>query len=258
MVPSSRFKEESERRKAAEKEFAEYRQRTEDRFTQILQRFSQPQQPAPQPAPVPEIPDVTKDPIAHFQAKFDAQQREIERLTQGTRQTQAMTQQQQVDEAVRLTVQSQENKYRAATPDYEDAVKYLQNSRREELEDLGFVNPAEREMMIQQEAYAIARRAVQAGKSFPETIYSLAQRRGYKNAPAPTADPAPESAPQEDAEQRLTRQAAGQQQARSLSSARGNAPQEMTAQRLATMSERDFDAWLSKATPEQQRAVFGA
>lgn len=256
MVPSSRFKEEAERRKASEKEFAEYRQRTEDRFAQILQRFAQPQpQPAQPAAPAaPEIPDVTKDPIAHFQAKFDAQQREIERLTQGTRQSQQLTQQQQVDEAVRLTATAQENKYRATAADYDDAVKFLQNSRREELEDLGFVNPAEREMMIQQEAYAIARRALAGNKSFPEVIYSLAKRRGYTNTPAP----APEPAPQEGAEQRLERQAAGQQQARSLSNARGNAPQEMTAQRLASMSERDFDAWLSKATPEMQRAVFGA
>lgn len=254
-VPLGQLIEERKARQAAEKEYAEYRQRTEDRFTQILQRFAQPQPPQPAAPAAPEIPDVTKDPIAHFQAKFDAQQREIERLSQGTRQSQQLTQQQQVDEAVRLTVQAQETKYRAAAPDYEDAVKYLQNSRREELEDLGFVNPAEREMMLQQEAYTIARRAIQGGKSFPEMIYSLAQRRGYKNAPPPAPEP---SAPQEDAEQRLERQAAGQQQARTLSNARGNAPQEMTAQRLASMSEREFDAWLSKATPEMQRAVFGA
>lgn len=254
--------EERERRKVAEQSLAEERRRFDERLSQVLQRIGVPQQQVAQQQV--EIPPLDKDPIAHFQARLAQSEQIIAQLAQGTRQQQQQSTQQQVAQAVQLTAQAQENEYRSATPDYNDAAAFLRQSRHQELTDLGFTNAAEREALIAQEALQIAGRAIQQGRNFPGIIYKLAQGRGFKAGAAatpPATDSANGAQPQQQAPaaaERLQTAANGQQQARSISGARGTAaPTGMTAQRLLEMSPEQFGEWLDKTPLSVQMELMG-
>jgi hypothetical protein len=130
------------------------------------------------------------------------------------------------------------------------------------LQIAGVLNPAERLQLIQQEALGLTARAVQAGRNPAQMVYELARAYGYTpaaqaaaQAPAP-AQAAP-AATEEGAADRLQRAAAGQQQARSIGQLSGAAPPGIDARRIANMSEREFQTWYAKASPEQKAEVYG-
>lgn len=155
------------------------------------------------------------------------------------------------------------DKFKATAPDYMDAYNYLLNARAEELFAIGYDNPND-PLLTPDEKQAAARAihdaltadergiaelAFAKKKSPAQTIYDLAQKRGYaKKAAAPAAEPG---------EDRLETIARGQAANKSLSSAGGpGGEQDMTAEQLLSMSLEDFDAWATK-NPAKARRIMG-
>lgn len=148
---------------------------------------------------------------------------------------------------------TQENQFKAVTPDYDAASTFLLNSRKDELEEMG-KTPAEINQIIQLEKLSIANDCKNSGKNPAEVVYKIAKRRGY--AKAADADPVVDAAAAAaTGKEKLETARRGTEQAQSLSGTRGNAPSPLTAQRLLEMSEAEFAKAI--ATPEG-RALMGS
>lgn len=257
------LKEERDRRRDIEQQLAEerrQRQVLDERTNLLLQRIAG--APAPTPAPeAPKIPERDQDPIGHFDQRIAPLEQAVRELAQGTQQQRQMTQAEQVMQQVVGACQAQEERFRAEAPDYDSAAQFLRESRDRQLQAIGMDNPLERRNWIDNEARQIAVRAVQTGKNFAQMIYATAAASGYTKAPAASAEDAAAAAAGAaavDPAARLEIQRQGQQQARSLGTARGSAPPPaLTAQRLAEMPEAQFNAMLEKMTPGQKRQLFG-
>ena len=255
MVPHRALHEERELRKAAEAREAEVNTRmrlVEERTNLLLQRFSQPTQPVTASA-AEAIPDSATDPAGHILAVMKRQETQIAQLSQ------ALQQRGQVDQgaAVIANVQQQavaaeQDFIAAGTADYPQAAQYLRQFRAKQLSELGY-SPVEQAQMINAEALGVAARAIGQNKNPAAVIYALAQHSGYK-APSANGDGAADATAQPTAGERLARVAAGQQQGRGLGGARGAGPAPLTAQRLAEMSDSDFEKAMNT---EEGRALFG-
>lgn len=298
MVPHQALHAEREEHKRTRSELAAERERIrtlEERTNLLLQRFNQSPQPAqPQPQPgtaeapkPPPIPDLDKDPVGHIigrQLDFD---RRLQEQGQNWQQQQAAYQQQlqaqQTLTALTQHAQALESQFSLEHPDYPAAVAHLMRVRHQELERVGFRNPAERQQILQQEGLGVAARMYQIGGNPAEAIYELARMRGYAPPTLQQAQPAaaqPNGADQDalpvepapppaaatqaarpqspTGVQRLQTLAQGQEQARSLGNARGAGPVPLTANRLVEMSQDEFAAFLEKASPDQMAEMFGS
>jgi len=147
-----------------------------------------------------------------------------------------------------------ENEFKSKTPDYDEASKFLIQSRNEELAELGY-EPDQVKQMIDVERLTIAAQAKAQGKNPAELVYNIAKRRGF-TAKAPDGEKAAtEGAPPVTSEQKIDAAKKGAEYATSLSNGRGNLPPGLTVQRLLEMSEADFDRAMQ--TPEG-RALMGS
>lgn len=254
-VPLAALHEERQRRKEVEQQNALLQQRT-NAILENMARQAAPQQVQP---PAPELPDPNKDPAGYILAVLDAQQKKIDALTSGTTQQQQTTQQMTVLQQVQRRAEFMENEYKKATPDYENAVAYLRQSREAELIALGYSDPMARQSQLSQDLMGIAITAAQQNTNPAEIVYNMAKGRGYGVAPAtpapalaapPTpAAPAAPATPQPN----LTTVAAGQQQAAvSLSGTPGTAPAKVTAKTLLEMSPADFDKFMNDSGNRRQ------
>lgn len=153
------------------------------------------------------------------------------------------------------------------TADFRDAYNYLLASRLGDLIALGYDNPLELRKngadaetvqaaekllgdAIAADEYAIAERARTSKKSPASILYSLAKQRGYVKK---AADGKPAPKPADDQLDRIER---GQQSNKSLSDAGGGGPDEMSAERLSSMSLAEFEAYSAKH-PARVRALMG-
>src|SRR6185436_279155 len=89
-------------------------------------------------------------------------------------------------------------------PDFNEAVKFLQDRHRAELVAAGHT-PAEIQQIMTVRAQAVAIKALQAGKSPAERVYEIAKVHGYKR-PAPAV-------PKETEAEKIARQAKAQEKA---------------------------------------------
>jgi hypothetical protein len=229
-VPHAAFHEERRIRQQFEAEnrrMSEERARIDERL-RIIEEMNRPQPP--------EAPAWAVDPIA---AGEHLQQR-IERLEQGWQQgSQQWTEQQQRAAQLQQIAQAASadaDRFKAQTKDYDDAYRFWLQSRANEMQAFG-VDPSRIVAELQQEEMDLATNAFQRRVSPAETLYTIARQRGYKagNGHANTAD------------RQIERVATGQERNRTLSGTGGGAaPVQMTATLLATMSNEDFDVWVSK------------
>lgn len=132
-----------------------------------------------------------------------------------------------------------ENAFRAAAPDYDEAVRFAGQSREAELELMYPTSTKEqREQAVLQEWDGIVKQSIQAGVNPAEQVYKFAKMRGFTGA-APV--------PAQQQQPNLAAVAAAQQRHQSLSDAPGGetiAP--LDAKALGRMSDKDFKAWMSK------------
>jgi len=255
MVPLGALHEERERRKALEATVAEERrarQVLEERTNIILQRLGPQQQPAQDQTP--QIPDLNTDPVGHITGSIEQVRQQLANL-----QNQGQLTQQQQQQAAQIQMLQQhamvrEHAFRADNPDYDQAVTFLRKQRDNELEAQGWTDPVQRQALITQEALGMAAMAMQNGRDPAALVYQVAKGRGY-TLPTPNGNGAGNGTQQQTPGDRLAQVAAGQQQARGLSGARGSGPAPMTAQRLLEMPDSEFSKMMET---EEGRALLGA
>jgi hypothetical protein len=115
-------------------------------------------------------------------------------------------------------------------PDFHEAVKFLQDKHRAELKEAGY-EPHEIQQIMSARAQSVAVKALQAGKSPAERVYSLAKLNGYKKA-----------APKETEAEKIARQAKNQaKEGKTISSLPGGESSGgLTAESLANMDPLEF------------------
>ena len=263
-VPHQALHAEREKRKAAEAKVAAAEQKAAVEAAKFAERFQmlaaavQATQPAPQaPAPA-EIPDVNTDPIGHFKALYEQTQKAVKE--QSAILTGFQEQQKQAREVSELRAwgTQQEQAFMAQEPSYVAAMDHLKQSRHAELEAVGITDPAQREALIMQDVTQIAQAARQQGVNYAERLYNVALKRGFQKATETPAIPALDAAPPAlDAIQRAQR---GRDSATTISAAGTAAPVALSPERIASMSDAQFSAYISKikGDPAALRNLMGA
>lgn len=279
-VPQQALHQEREKRRAAEKKAleretelaAEKAARAQDQAVlqarvDMIAKLAETQAAVPV-APVAEeaLPDKTTDPIGYFEALTGRMQKRLEAqdgMLRGFAEQQRRAQQ---GAELRAWGMAQENEFAEREPDYSDAMEFLKASRRAELRALGVTDAAERERTIAQDVNTIALVARRDGANFAERLFKTAQERGFVKKAAAPAVPAAPAIPALDAEfsSAAARAERGRENAMTLSTV-GSAPAaKLSVERIANMSESEFDALITKAKtnpgayPEFIRQLMGA
>lgn len=289
MVPHKVFHAEREKRKGIEAKLSELqtqaaadKARFEERFN-ALAAVAQAATAPPPAAPAAEepLPDVTVDPVGHFQALSQRQAKQVEMLTGLVQGMQSQQQQASQIAQLRSWGAAQEQAFETREPTYREAMAHLERSRREELTALGVLDPVEQSRILGQDIQNIAVRARQEGANFAERLYALAQRRGYqKTAAATTGVPAIDgsqttspaaarqpaasvaaAAPTLDipAADPATRLRHGRENATTIGAAGTAPPTRLSAAQIADMSEAQFSALLGRmeGNPTLLRDLLG-
>lgn len=182
------------------------------------------------------LPNLNDDPAGYILALE-------ERLSRFESARQEETQTRQIDQSL----EQDEQIFSQSVPDYDAASDHYVQSRAREL--LQFHTPERAQQILMQEARAIAQQSWQRGISAAQTVYSLAQARGYVpgntaasplNAPIPPR-PAGGPTPQE----RVAAVTNGQNASRSLSGGGGGAaPAQLNAEAVLNMSDEEFEQYI--------------
>lgn len=250
MVPHAALHEERERRKQAEARAAETERRSEERMRMLLEKLG----PQPDTTPAPQIPAVDQDPVGHIVGNIADIRGQVQNLAQATAAQQEQAQRAQAVQALQQQALAMEVDYRRDNQEYEPAVNFLANLRNQQLMAAGVVNPAERQAIINQEAMAIAWRAMQSQQNPAEVLHAIAKASGFAAAP-PAANGGGQAPAASDPSQKLDAIERGQQAARSLSNVRGSGPSPITATKLQEMSNDDFLKMMEKPPAEVRRLM---
>lgn len=238
------FHSERERRKTADAE----NQKLKEEIAKFNGRFETLQQLARQPKPQEAqqeqaIPDVNVDPVGHFQAVNAQLRTQLEGVSKW-RETQESnaTAMNNVRELTSIAMRH-ETEFSKTTPDYQDAAAYVRQARDQELDYMGYKDPAVRNQIIQQDALQIAAQALQGNLNAAEVVYNIAKARGYQaKAPAPVpAAPVPAPIAASPDASKLKTVAKGQSQASPISQVNGTAQPEVSIESLLKMSDADFE-----------------
>lgn len=228
VAPIAALDEERSRRKELEEQVRLSQERVarmEGAFQAIMQRQQQPQQQAEQ------LPDFETQPADYLKAKLDR----LEQATGGMAfQQQQLVQAQRMQAEMMQATMRAEADFRAAKPDYPQALDYMRQATRKELEVL--YGPANAEQALQMQESQFAAQQIASGRNPAEVIYNLAIARGWQPG-QPAQDPNA---------QKLQQLAAAQAANKSLSGAQGGldnkgngAPK--TLEELAQYEGDDFD-----------------
>ena len=262
---------ERERRRKAEKEARDQEKRHAAELARVQERLellsrAAEQHVAPKPEPVAPPPDFNADPAAYIKYNFDTlQQKQAEydrRLAELNQNAQQINQRQQETHQiaeVEAWGQRQEAEFAQQTPDYADAMKHLMKSVEAQHRRLGTADgdiPA----LVRRDVVGLANLCRAKGLPFGETLYGMAQDRGY----APSASRAAEAPSQQvagatransdNAAERLLR---GQDMATTLGST-GSAPRgETSVNVIASMSEEEFSKLYSETKKRGGAAMRG-
>ena len=253
------FHRERERRKAAETELAQLRERFtrgDERLRLLTESLQQGRPPAQPQAPAqPEAP-AAPNPEEDIFGAFAALQRELAELRQGQQKTvEEREAEHQHGEVVRA-YQGDAARFAQAEPAFQEAYTFLLSNRAQELALNGF-SREQITQALQADEMALARQCIASGVSPAERLFQMAKLRGFApKAPEPAAPPAP-AAPAETPAEKAARIQAGQTAAKSLSAAGGAPAAEMTLEALAAMSEAEFEAYAAK-NPKRVAALMGA
>jgi hypothetical protein len=257
-IPYERFKEVNEESKRKDRELADMRERwarLEERSRlaqEAQQRFEQQQQVEAQKPKGPPRPDDKVDP---YGAELWDRDRRIDQLTSQLEQiqqnlgstAQQMQQSSQLND-FNLWLTNDISTYRQRQPDYEQAAQHARQARVGFWQSVG-LPPEQAEVIVNNEALAIAYAARQNGKSAAQAYYDAAKVMGYTGAAQNGAPAAPPSAQDKLAQLKKGQAAQGLSRAPILDDSNANWSN-LTAQQLADMDENDF----VEALQDPQRA----
>lgn len=262
-------KADEKERKADEKE-REYNDRLatlQGRLDQINDLMVKQARPEPQKPPEPELPEHIRnmrptvefddDPAAYFKQRDEIDAHRDRTWGEYLRMQERATVENSHRAQLAQTIQAAEYQFLQATPDYYQALGHLQQDRMAEYRELG-LNDEQALHLLRQDQVNIARQALAVGKNPAELAYNLAKRRGYQTAqPNGSGAQPPTPAPSAQQLAQMERLQAGTREARTLGSVSGGAEQQMTPDRLLKLSNAEFEAYVSKLSPAQQRALMG-
>jgi hypothetical protein len=226
-----------------------------------------------QPASAPKAdpaPDFATDPAGFIRHNFDSLNQTLQQVSQRIQQVEAGNTklshaQQQAQAVAELDAwgSAQEAAFARDVPDYQSAVAHLAAARTAQLQAIGVDAPEQIRAAIISDVRGLAHRAREGQRNFGEMLYELAKANGYRqSAAAPpataAAQPAARVAPvAENAAERLIR---GQEMATTIGATGGAPSGEVSVQRIASMSDADFDAYyasVKKRGASALRNVFG-
>ena len=268
MVPLAALHEERERRKEMAKELEQQRskvqnlektwQQIQDRIAYEQQQREEEERAAREKADADSAPNFEDDPAGYLRWQQD---KIADRLTQldDWRQNQAQTEQRSnLQTQFTTQVAALEQQFRNDHPDYDHAVQYLKAHRDRELANWG-LDAMARNNVINQEVMFLASNALQQGVNPAELAYNQAVNFGWQN-PADVAEREAEQAKVAEEEEKAKTEAAGSakekmeslqrgsQASKSLSQTKGTAPENLTLESLADISDPDeFDRQWEKA-----------
>ncbi|MEN3234725.1 hypothetical protein PUR29_14080 [Methylobacterium ajmalii] len=256
------FHKERVRRKELEAEVGRLRDmhtRGDERLRLLTQAMQQgapqaQQQAAGQPqAQAPAVPNPEED-IFGYVKHLEAQLAEVRGGQQ--QMTEAQREKQAFDDTV-TSYRADIGRFSQSEPAFADAYQHLIQSRAQELAFMG-VPQHEITKAIQADELVLVRDSLANGVSPAERVFQMAKLRGFSpKAPEPAPVAAAATPPAESAADRAARVQAGQQAAgRSLSGAGGAPAAEMTLERLAEMSESEFEAYAAQ-NPRRLAALMG-
>jgi hypothetical protein len=255
-VPHEALHEERERRKQAEQQNERLSRRLDlilDRATANAASQNGTAETA-RGAQADAMPDPERDSagaLKWMQGKI----KEIDELRRGAERdgVEARANHQTLTDAANLEAQ-----FALETPDYADAAAFLRATRALEYESIGYA-PVEIQSALDRESFTLAQVALHRGENPAALAYRLARTRGWRPKPPAAANkPAQQAAARPTTVERLAMTRAGQEAGQSLGAAPGTPPAgPMTAERVAKMSDDEFNSWYTKASPSQRRAVLG-
>lgn len=235
--------------KQARIEQRESERRTEERLRQ-LQSIAEAKK---NEAPIEEMPDPDRDALGavkFLMKKVQTNEQQTIQQQQTHQATQHIISEAGKREMEYLQDLEDFNPTTRTSETYNQASTFLMNMRKNELEAVGY-NPQQIAQIIHNEKITLAANVMQNGRNPAETIMAIAKARGFAAKPKVEA---------ETEQQKIARIAKGQEQGFSIGQASGSkAPNnsKLDAKTLATMSDEEFTAFMSKASKSSLRSVFG-
>jgi hypothetical protein len=238
-------------------------------------------------------PDADSDPIGHAQWKIRGLEKTVQELSSGRQQDQQQTAAQREEQNIYQVYQADLEREAVADPAFADAFAHLRETRYRELgfiyADIDITDPAqcarlstEDQAQLSQniqrafynEQMMVARSALQSKKSPAKVVANLARARGFTPkvaaaAAAPAAGAAPAAkngngvavaraaAPAASVSDQLQAIREGTEASRSLSDAGGSPGGTITPERLATMSDDEFQALYNQMPKGQFDRLMG-
>lgn len=218
LVPLAALHEERARRRELQQEIQRERQAREEMQRRVEERLAalQPKEP---------IPSLEENPAAHILHKVD----EVGKTAQtAAQQLQALQQQQAQEQQFRqiaTTVQTVEQEFRQAKPDYDSALQFMLDSRAKEFAAFGHDASTAKQLAAQEMAQSALMNAAR-GLNPAEIAYRVAEARGYRPATV-------------SADQKLQMQAKGVAASKSLGTGAASGGK-MSADALLSMSDEEF------------------
>lgn len=263
-VPHAQFHAANERRKqaeakaaAAELKLATETARVQERID-LLMKAIQSAAPAEPAEPAVEVPDVAVDPVGHFKALLGQTQKTVADQAAILKGFQEQQEQSRAVNELREWGLAQERAFTQQAPDFYDAMTFMREGRHAELEAAGVVDQMARDRIIAGDITQIAMKSREDGANFAERLYRVAEKRGYakRGAVAPVIPPLDAGTPLPDAAARAQR---GRENSTTIATVGSVTPPALTPERIASMSDAAFNAWVEKArgNPAALRDVMG-
>jgi hypothetical protein len=235
VVPLAALHEERQR----VKELRERTKMMEERFNQLQQVVTErltPQKQEQQPV----IPDLNADPVGHFKAENEQLRRQLEAQGRTTQEIQQQIQAQQQYQQIQTHIGTQIGEFAKQKPDVREAINHAQNADVQALVAVGY-EPATAAQMVTRQYDQLVFGLIQQGRNVAESMYALAQAKGYQAKQAATG------------QEKLQNVQKGVAAAKSLGSG-GGVTQKLSLQALADMPAEEFAKAVSDA---EFRKLFG-
>lgn len=236
--------------------------------------------------PKPEVdtePDKKEDLFAwmEWQSRENARIRqEITTAREQSGKVEQLSAEQQREQGVARAYIADAQAFIQKTPDFGQAYEFLKTQRDAELIEAGIADPARRAQAMLADEKALVEDAIRNKISPTERIYRVAKARGYRPAEASTAvdpaartngaqtngattngagapSPAASATPAATVSDEIARIAAGQNAARSTTTAGGSTPTNDTLESVLAMPQDEFIAWSAK-NPRKLQALMGS
>lgn len=178
----AKVEEERTNYQRAMQEERESKKTSERTLQTLLDRLEAAQKEKEPQEQIERTPVYEEDPAAYLKWQNDQILEDRRREVSQRQEQEKLTTEQRKAQELHQTIKAGFNKYAEQTPDYNDAAKFLIDSRIKELEIMGERDKDKQLRILQQEEVQVGSWALQRGISPGELVYNLAKSRGYQKA----------------------------------------------------------------------------